>query len=149
MIIAYSPEGEEPKSWDLGQIKLMATEAEQIERLTDWTWTEASERLTKGSMIALRAIVFILAKREEPTLRYQQFNPPAEALDYWLDADEREAMRAAVRDADIAEEQREQLLKNLDELGEEMVKRGYETAPGLDPETLPKDSAPEASPTAA
>lgn len=149
MIIAYSPEGEKPKSWDLREIKLMATEAEQIERLTDWTWNEASQRLKKGSMISLRAIVYVLAKRDDPTLRYNQFNPPAEALDYWLDASERDAMRLEVLNADMDSEERDTMLTWLDELGEEMVKLGYETAEGGDSESVPKDSAGTASPTGA
>ena len=149
MIIAYSPEGEEPKSWDLGEVKLMATEAETIERLTDWTWSEITERLAKGSMIALRSVVFVLAKRDDPTLRYNQFNPPTTELDYWLDAEEREAMRERVETADLSEAERERVLQALDGLDAEMVKRGYETAPAINPESVPKDSGSTASPTAA
>lgn len=145
MIVAYSPEGGESRSWNLTEVRLTAVEAETIERLTDWTWTEASERLTKGSMIALRAVVFVLAKRDEPTLKFPQFTPAADELDYWLDAAERDAMRLAVLNADIDEGERQQLLRNLDELSEEMVKRGYESAP-MDPETVPKASAAAASP---
>lgn len=145
MIIEYSPEGADRKSWDLKQVKVLAAEAETVERLTEWTWGETLQRLSKGSTIALRAIVFVLAKRDEPALKYGQFNPPASELDYWLDAEERNAYREAIADAEISEAERERMLEALDELDAEMVKRGLEVEPGA----VPKGSAVGASPTAA
>lgn len=146
MIIEYAPEGGERRRWNLTQIKVMAAEAETIERLTDWTWGEANQQLNKGSIRALRVFAFVLEKRAHPTLKFPQFTPAADELDYWLDDEERDALRAQFENADgLGDEERAQMLAALDDLDAVIAAKDTAAAD----EDSPKDSDAGASPTAA
>ncbi|MGW0647895.1 hypothetical protein ACWD4T_03665 [Streptomyces umbrinus] len=155
MIIVYSPEGGDTHRWDLKETRIMATEAEAVERVTDLDWARARAKIVQGSMLALRAVAWVLLKREQPTLRYAQFNPAAAELDFDYSADERAAIRAAIEaDPDLTEDERATSLAELDELGaaiEAASAPTEEDAPPVDEdqEAAPKDSAAGASPTAA
>lgn len=98
MRFTYKPEGVEPKVWDYKPEKLMNVEAEEIERLTGMTYGEFKDALTKESMRATRALLFVFLKREQPTLKFDQvaFSQSEVALDF----DEQE--KAALRDEILA-----------------------------------------------
>lgn len=150
MIIVYRPDGGEERRWDLSQTRIMAVEAEEIERLTSLTWNEARAKLTSGSMLALRAVAYVLAKRDQPALRYSQFNPPVDGLDWEMDRAERNALRRDVLAADISEQERAAILADLDELdAKDPDTATAEQVEAADPEAVPKDSAPAPSLTAA
>ncbi|MEU9894233.1 hypothetical protein ACIBCS_27770 [Streptomyces phaeochromogenes] len=154
MIIVYSPEGGDVHRWDLKDVRIMAVEAEEVERVTDLDWAAARAKIVKGSMLALRAVAFVLLKREQPTLRYGQFNPAAAELDFDYSADERAAIRAAIEaDPDISEEERAATLAEfaaLDAtLADAETAADEETPDAEDSEAVPKDSDAGASPTAA
>ena len=91
MIITYQPEGAQPTTWDFKPQKLLNAEAEAIERHTGWTFDEFQDRLMKGSVLAMRALLFVMLKRGDPTLKWDavQF-----ALgDVKLDMDDAEAQQ--------------------------------------------------------
>lgn len=140
MIIEYAPEGGERRRWDLNAVKLMASEAETLERLTGWTWHEAKQQLSKGSMRALRSFAYVLEKRANPSLRYSQFEPAADELDYWLDDVERKAWREELETApDLDDEQREEMLAALDELDAVIAAKDDDAGQSEPGEELPKD----------
>lgn len=143
MIIVYAPEGGEVHRWDLKTVRILATEAEAVERVTDLEWEAARARIVKGSMLALRAVAWVLMKRSDTTLRYGAFAPAAVELSYEYDADERAAIRVAIEeDADLSDEERASILASLDETDADLDDSSDE-----DPESVPKASADEASPT--
>lgn len=144
MILIYEPEGGEPRRWDLKQIRFMSTEAENVERVTGMEWQEAKARVIKGSMLALRAIVWVLAKRDEPALRYSAFDPAENEIGVDFDAEEWQAVRDELaKSPDMSEEERALALAQID--AEAAAKPAAE--PELD--EVPKDSAGAVSPTAA
>jgi hypothetical protein len=49
---------------------LTNVEAMAVERATGWDGAEIQERLDKGSALAFTALVWVHAKRQEPTLRF-------------------------------------------------------------------------------
>lgn len=154
MIIVYAPEGGEVHRWDLKEIRIMATEAEAVERVTDLDWAAARAKIVKGSMLALRAVAWVLLKREQPTLRYTQFEPAAAELDFEYSAAERAAIRAGIEaDPDLTEAERAAILAEFDEadaaLGADGTAADGDTPDAEDREAVPKDSADGRSLTAA
>lgn len=148
MIIIYSPEGGDVHRWDLKEIRIMAVEAEEVERVTDLDWAAARAKIVKGSMLALRAVAWVLLKRSQPTLRYTQFQPAAEELDFEYNAAERAAIRASIEaDDDLTEAERAAILAEFDEA--DAALDAGEAPDAEDQEAVPKDSAAAASPTAA
>lgn len=117
MFLTYRPEGADERRWPFKPERLMSAEAEAIERQTGWTYEEFGERLIKGSVTARRALLWVMLKREEPTLRYSQVDVPSGsvALDY--ERHELEAIRDKVAEnADLSEREQRAALASLDDL---------------------------------
>lgn len=142
MIIVYAPEGGEEKRWDLKTARIMAPEAEAVEKVTGLEWEPAKAKVLNGSMLATRAVAWVLMKRENPTLRYAAFTPAASELGFEFDAEEMAAIRKGIEDnQDLDEDERAAALAQLDAVGGDED----ETAAEPDPEAVPKDSAAGAS----
>ncbi|MFC4611154.1 hypothetical protein ACFO9E_25670 [Streptomyces maoxianensis] len=144
MILIYEPQGGERRTWNLKEIRFMSSEAETVERSTGLEWQEAKARVVKGSMLALRAIVWVLVKRDEPSLRYTQFDPAETEIGVDFDTEEWAVVRDEIANSpDMDDEQRAAALAQID--------AEAAGAEATEPETddIPKDSAAEASPTAA
>ena len=85
MRLTYSPEGATPQTWDYDPAKLLSSEAIAIEKATGMEFDgEYQASLLKGSIAARRALLWVLLKRGEPTLKFEQIDPPtgAMALEY-------------------------------------------------------------------
>lgn len=102
-VVAY---WEEPREWHGVKLKrLMNPEAEALEDVTDWSLDEIQMRLTRGSVKAIRALLWVLLKRTYQPLKYRDVEIMAEevALDY--EPDEVEDILDAMRkDPDFSEE---------------------------------------------
>lgn len=144
MILIYEPEGGERRTWNLKEIRFMSSEAETVERSTGLEWQEAKARVIKGSMLALRAIVWVLVKRDQPALRYTQFDPAENEIGVDFDTEEWAVVRDELANSpDLDDEQRAIALAQLDA-------EAAGAAPAEpEPDAVPKDSAAAASPTAA
>lgn len=94
--------------------KLHSVEAEAIEDVTDWTYQEFQAKFLKGSMKAHRAAIWVLLKREFPTLKFKDLSFSSEEIEVEYEADELERMREAVEEhPDLDPEQREEFLAAL------------------------------------
>lgn len=148
MIIVYAPEDGDEKRWDLKTARITAPEAEAVERATGLEWEQAKAKVFHGSMLATRAITWVLMKRDNPVLRYAAFVPAAAELGYELDTEETAVIRKEIENnPDLDEDERASTLAQLDAVGPSDDED--EPAVEADPEEVPKDSAAEASPTAA
>lgn len=148
MIIVYAPSGGDTHRWNLKDARILATEAEAIERVTGLEWAAARAKVVKGSMLALRALAWVLFKREQPTLKYSQFQPAADELTYEYDAEERAVIRKNIEDDDdLTAEEKAEILAEMDEEDARLAEN--EPADVEDPEEAPKASAAGASLTAA
>jgi len=111
MLIIYTPEGGERQEWAFTPAKLRSTEAEVIERHTGWTYQEFGEKFMAGSAQARHALLFVLLRRSNPTLKYGDVVFSLDELDVDLDAEEKaralEVLRA--QGNDLSDEQREAL----------------------------------------
>jgi hypothetical protein len=143
LILIYAPEGGERRTWNLKEVRFMATEAEAVERATGMEWQEAKARVIKGSMVALRAVVWVLVKRDEPALRYGAFDPAEHEIGVDLDAEEWGVLREELANSDdMSDEQKALMLAQLD------AEAATAEVPDADADEIPKDSDAEASPTA-
>lgn len=91
MLFVYKPEGREddPMKWEFATNKLMNVEAEAIERATKMTYGEWADAVTRGSMTALHGLLWVMLKRGNPTLTYDEcpgFN--LSEVDFELDDEE-------------------------------------------------------------
>jgi hypothetical protein len=84
----YKPEGVDPKSWDFDPNKLMNPEAEAIERLTGMTYGEWLQALGKSSMLALHGLLYVMLKREIPTLKWDDVQFSMSEVDIEVDDEE-------------------------------------------------------------
>jgi len=73
----YKAEGVTPREWEFEPAKLMSPECMAIEKLTGLTFQEWAESVKKGSIRSMHAYLWVLLKRENPTLQPKevQFSP--------------------------------------------------------------------------
>lgn len=108
MIIKYA---DGTQSWNLKEVKILASEAESVENVTGVKWGQVLGEITSGSITALRSVTWVLLKRETPTLRYRDFDPAADDMDVEFDAEERKAMREEIQKSpDLTEAEKSQAM---------------------------------------
>jgi len=78
LIIVYTPAGGEPEQYDART--LLASEASIVARTIDQKWPQVKEGLVDDDLDAMRAVVWILRKRQTPTLRYGEFDPGVDEM---------------------------------------------------------------------
>lgn len=154
MIIAYTPQDGTEHRWDLKTARILSTEAVAVEKVTDLTWPQVKANLAQGSIGSLRAVAWILSKRDDPTLRYSQFDPAEEELELDFDAEERALLRAEVEQSeDLTDTERAQALAaladpedaNASASEDEGPKDGSGEAPAIPPADLPQTASPAAA----
>jgi hypothetical protein len=89
MDFVYKPEGVEPRRWPFAPYKMLSPEAELIERKTGMAFADFARVVTEGSMLALRALTFVLLKRSDPTLKWDSLQIAMADVDFELDDDEK------------------------------------------------------------
>lgn len=120
MRFSYTPEGADKRTWDFKPGKLMSVEAEVIERLTGLTYKQFTESLGETSITATHALLYVLLKRSDPTLKYDQVQFCIDEIEFDLDDDETAAaiteLERRKADRPLTEEEAE-ALKLLQEEG--------------------------------
>lgn len=96
MILTFTPDEGEKQEWRFRGDKLMTTEAEAVEKVTGMSYAEFGERLLQGNPTARRAVVWVLRKRTEPTLRFGEVDFPMGALQLDFEDEEKAEMREAI-----------------------------------------------------
>jgi hypothetical protein len=120
MILKYD-DGDTVRTFQFHPGKLTSPEAEAVEEVGGESWSTFDgwgSKFLNGSRKAYRAALWVMLKRENPTLKFRDVIVTADAITWDYDADEQDQIRKAIIDADPAEidpEQREQLLKTLAE----------------------------------
>lgn len=96
MRFIYAPEGVEKRVWEFEPGKIMSPEGEAIERHTGMLFDEWQEKVQQGSMAAIHALLYVLLKREKPTLKYDQVQFSFSEIDWdYSDAEAWDAIDAA------------------------------------------------------
>lgn len=113
----YQPEGTEtPRTWEYDPHKLMSPEAEAIERLTDMTFGEWQVAVQRDSIRALHALLFVLLRRDDKTLKYDQVQFSMSEVRFTFGVEERTRIRDGLRASKLAGELDENGLQYLAEL---------------------------------
>lgn len=142
MIILYRPEGGEERHFDVKSVR--TSEAQIVERTTDMKWGEIKRGVRDDDPTAMRGIVWVLLKRETPTLRWSDFDPLIDELVSRFDG--REVALYAEDVVKLPEDKREHAIAEL---------KFYAADPGAvdvaleDAVAPPKEPMTEASPKSA
>lgn len=113
MIIVYTPEGCEPQHYDARSLKV--SEASIVQRTVDMKWQEILKGLEEDDLDAMRGIVWVLKKRDNPSLRWADFDPGVGEMTSAMDRQEVAAyidsfVAVNVGDSDITPEVMRQIL---------------------------------------
>jgi hypothetical protein len=131
MKFVYKPEGVEPHKWDWDPDKLMSPEAEAIERHTKMTYVEWLDRLEKGSILAFHGLLYVMLKRTNPKLQWDEVQFSSSEVDFELSDEEAAKMRDALDARGDLTPEEQSVLDSLHERDLPVVAEA------------PKDSAPE------
>lgn len=96
MKFTYAPEGATPRTWDFDPSKIMSPEAEAIERHTGMEYGDWMEALDKTSMRAIHGLLFVLLKREIPTLKWDEVQFCLGDVEFEPTAEEKATARAEI-----------------------------------------------------
>lgn len=141
MIITYTPEGSEPQTFDAARLR--ASEIQIIERTAEGHWSDIKRAMGNGDINAMRTVAWVIKKRQEPSLRFVQFDPWEGELRVRLD--EREVKVYAENIFERYAADPEELAEAFEELRESAHDRETAEAAIADV-TAPKDPAPADEP---
>lgn len=96
MRFVYKPEGAEPRSWDFAPDRLLNVEAIAIEKVTGLTLAGLMAGIKAGSMTAITGLLWVLLRRKEPTLRFEQVQFSFSEVDFEVDDEEAADIAAAL-----------------------------------------------------
>jgi len=97
--IVYTPEGGSKRSWEIDNENPPWDVTFATEKATGWPWGEFSQKLGQASVIALRALIWTLRRRDEPRLDIDS----VQVLFSEVDVDEVEPEPSESADADEAD----------------------------------------------
>jgi hypothetical protein len=96
--------------------KMMSTEAEAIEGVTQMTFVQWGQALLNGNALCGRALVWVLLKRQNTNLRFKHVDFPIDELSVELDDEEKAKIRAELRtNDDLSDEDKKQIMLALGE----------------------------------
>lgn len=145
MQFIYRPEGTE-RRWPFEPGKMLSPEATEIEKRTGMRFSTWRDEVVKGSMVALHGLLFVLLKRENPTLKWDQVVFAQDECDFEMEDEEIAAMVRRMEGAAARGELDDDQLLALGALKDGLAERGY-VAPATSDEDAPGD--PTEEPTAA
>lgn len=70
--LTYKPEGAEPRVWDFAFGRLMSPERIAIEKATGMGWAEVQQGFWENRGAVIHAVLWVLLKRDIPTLTASQ-----------------------------------------------------------------------------
>lgn len=121
MQFVYKPEGAEPRVWPFKPNKLMNPEAEAIEKMTKMTFGEWQDALERNSVLAIHGLLYVMLKREVPTLKWEevQFCLEDVAIEYTDEekVDIRDEFLKAAETRTLDDDERAMLDALVEELG--------------------------------
>lgn len=139
MIIIYTPKDGAEQHFDAGRGQLRASEIQIIERTAPGRWADIKNGVSEGDINALRVVAWVIKKRGEPALRFNDFDPFEGELRSRLDAREVKAYAEALFEQYRADP--DDLAEAFDELRDGAFDRADAEAAIADV-TAPKDPAP-------
>lgn len=107
MIIVYTPEGKEPQEYDARSLRV--SEASIASRTVGMKWGEIRAGLADEDLDSMRVVVWLLKKRSNPSLKYDEVDPGIEEMVARFDREEvarwvDNAVQMAAGDPDVTPE---------------------------------------------
>lgn len=103
MYLIYEPDGaEEPKRFPYKPQKLMTAEREALERRSHMDFADFTKGVLNGNAVCRRALLWVMLKREHPTLRYEDVDFAWDELRLEYSRQEYELMRENLIDSGTA-----------------------------------------------
>lgn len=115
MILVYKPDTGDEKRWDLAEVRATFAEAKAAENAGGFAWRDVDSELSDGNVAALQSVLWILRRRDEPTLRFADLESlPMESAHAEYSDDEREFMRKHIEaNEDMTREEKDAALTLL------------------------------------
>lgn len=82
--ISYTPEGGSKREWTVDLENPAWDIAYVTEKETGWPWREFADKMRDSSHIALRALVYVLRKRDEQRLQIEAVTVTLDEIDFDL-----------------------------------------------------------------
>lgn len=144
MLITYTPDDGEKQEYEFIPGKLLSPESEAIEEVGGYAWDSFEEfgvKFFKGNVRARRAALWIMMKRHNPRLKFEQLSFRANQVDVDYSPKERQMiLEAMLSDPDIDPEQKEHLTEALEREAVSDAEEKLEAA-GIKREPDPKDQS--------
>lgn len=116
MIVTYTPGEGERREWEYKSADLPSGEAEDIEDAVGITFDEWQAKLLQGGAKARRALLWVLLKRDNPSLKFADVSFRLGELAVEFDREEKRQIRAELeKSKDLSEQARAQALRMLDD----------------------------------
>lgn len=93
MEVIYTPDGGDEQRWSFRPKKFPSGEAEAIESATGFMWDEFAQAVLKGSVRARRGLLWVLLRRQHPTIKFADVSFTLDELRLEMELDELQAMR--------------------------------------------------------
>lgn len=118
MIVKYAPAGADEKTWDYKAEDLPSIDAEDIEDAMGITFDEFQVKLMTGGAKARRALLWVMLRRDEKTLKFNDVAFKMGEVSVDFDSEELKRIRdAVVADKTMTDDVKESVLAVLDEKG--------------------------------
>lgn len=123
MILIYRPEGQEERRWTFQPGRLKVADMEAIQKRTGMPYgTEFKAKLLQGDVVARRALLWLMLRRDHPITRWEEVDFYDDELTLERDRDELAEEIAAVEEfGGISDEDRATALA--------VLRQQLETAP--------------------
>jgi hypothetical protein len=145
MIVTYLPAAAEPREWTFRPMEVSSREAELVEEYLAVTYAMWVKAFQTGSIKAQRIALWLLLRRDDPTLPLESVDYQVRELRCRFEGSEAHEMRLQVQDdPDLDEEERARLLARIDLALDEETRRRGDTDDDDEDADDPKDTAPAA-----
>lgn len=115
MIVVYKPDNADEVCWDLDEVKPTFAEAKAAEHAGGFAWQQLRAEIDEGNLSALQAVVWVLRKRAEPTLKFDDLDDlPLGSVETRYSEVEKEFMRDHIKaDKSLSADERKATLALL------------------------------------
>ncbi|MEV6790906.1 hypothetical protein AB0M87_02670 [Streptomyces sp. NPDC051320] len=115
MFLVYQPEGaDEPQRFPYKPQKLMSVEREALERRSHMDFADFTKGVLNGNAVCRRALLWVLLKREHPTLKYEDVDFAWDELKLEYSKQEYELMRSnLIESGEATPEQVDQINREI------------------------------------
>lgn len=126
MFLLYTPEDGDEQRFPYNPRRMMSPEMEAIERVTGQSWSKFSANVLEGNALCRRALLWVLMKRQHPTLKFADVSFTWDELKLVYSRQEYEAMLQQTIENTTGDEQAVLVAKLTEEMATAIDEDGDE-----------------------